>query len=152
MTIEEILLFGILLNVTAGLGAALFGWVDDWMGAKPTIVISLVALVVLSGLILAVEGKLWFYVLGSAIGIFIGPAQSASRSLMAHLAPVEQRTEMFGLFALTGKVTAFVGPTLVAILTAAFDSLRVGMTGILILFAVGLVVLWPLKVVRAPAS
>ena len=145
MTIEEILLFGILLNVTAGLGAALFGWVDDWMGAKPTIMISLVALVVLSGLILAVEGKLWFYVLGSAIGIFIGPAQSASRSLMAHLAPVEQRTEMFGLFALTGKVTAFVGPTLVAVLTAAFDSLRVGMTGILILFALGLVILWPLK-------
>jgi UMF1 family MFS transporter len=145
MAVDEILLFGILLNVTAGLGAVAFGWVDDWIGAKPTIVISLVALLLLSGLILLAEGKLWFYVIGSAIGIFIGPAQSASRSLMAHLAPPAQRTEMFGLFALTGKVTAFLGPALVTVLTAAFDSLRVGMTAILILFLLGLVILWPLK-------
>jgi UMF1 family MFS transporter len=148
MAVDEILLFGILLNVTAGLGAVAFGWVDDRIGAKPTIVISLVCLLILSGLILAAEGKLWFYILGAAIGIFIGPAQSASRSLMAHLAPAEQRTEMFGLFALTGKVTAFVGPALVTLLTAAFDSLRVGMTAILLLFLLGLVILWPLKVER----
>jgi UMF1 family MFS transporter len=145
MAVDEILLFGILLNVTAGLGAVAFGWVDDWLGAKPTIMISLVALLILSGLILMAEGKLWFYVLGSAIGIFIGPAQSASRSLMAHLAPPAQRTEMFGLFALTGKVTAFLGPALVTVLTATFDSLRVGMTAILLLFALGLLILWPLK-------
>jgi len=151
MAVDEILLFGILLNVTAGLGAAVFGWVDDRIGAKPTIVISLVSLFVLSSLILMVEGKLWFYVLGSAIGIFIGPAQSASRSLMAHLAPAEQRTEMFGLFALTGKVTAFLGPALVTVLTAAFDSLRIGMTGILVLFLVGLAILWPMKVPK-PAT
>lgn len=145
MSLDEILLFGILLNVTAGLGAVVFGWVDDRIGAKPTILISLVALLVLSSAILLVEGKLWFYVLGSAIGIFIGPAQSASRSLMAHLAPPEQRTEMFGLFALTGKVTAFLGPALVAVLTAASGSQRIGMAAILLLFLVGLVILWPLK-------
>ena len=148
MNLEEILIFGILLNVTAGLGAVAFAWIDDRVGAKPTIMISLVALVILSSVILLVEGKLWFYVIGSAIGIFIGPAQSASRSLMAHLAPADQRTEMFGLFALTGKVTAFLGPALVALLTAVFDSQRIGMTAILLLFVVGLVVLWPLK---APA-
>jgi len=148
MAVEEILLFGILLNITAGLGAFAFGWVDDRIGAKPTIVIALLALFLLSGIILLVEGKLWFYVLGCAIGVFIGPAQSASRSLMAHLAPAEQRTEMFGLFALTGKVTAFVGPTLIWLLTTAFDSLRVGMTAILLLLLLGLVILWPLRVPR----
>ena len=46
------------------------------------------------------------------IGIFVGPAQSASRTLMARLAPADQRTEMFGIYALTGKVTAFIGPFL----------------------------------------
>ena len=60
-------------------------------------------------------------------------------------APPEQRTEMFGLFALTGKVTAFLGPALVAVLTAASGSQRVGMAAILLLFLVGLVILWPLK-------
>lgn len=145
MALEEILLFGILLNVTAGLGAVAFGWVDDRIGAKRTIVIALVALIVLSSAILLAEGKLWFYILGSAIGVFIGPAQSASRSLMAHLAPVDKRTEMFGLFALTGKVTAFLGPALVAVLTAAFASQRIGMTAILLLFVIGLAILLPLK-------
>lgn len=145
MSLEEILLFGVLLNVTAGLGAIAFAWIDDWIGAKTTILIALVALLLLGGAILLAEGKLWFYILGSAIGIFIGPAQSASRSLMAHLAPVEQRTEMFGLFALSGKVTSFLGPALVAGLTAAFESQRVGMSAILILLLLGLLVLWPLQ-------
>ena len=66
-------------------------------------------------------------------------------SLMAHLAPADQRTEMFGLFALTGKVTAFLGPALVALLTVVFDSQRIGMTAILLLFLLGLAILWPLK-------
>lgn len=150
MDLEEILVFGILLNVTAGLGAVVFAWFDDKVGAKQTILVSLLALVVLSAAILLVEGKLWFYILGSAIGIFIGPAQSASRSLMAHLAPPAQRTEMFGLFALTGKVTAFLGPALVAGLAYAFDSQRIGMTAILLLFVIGLVILWPLKAPARP--
>jgi len=148
MSLEEILLFGILLNVTAGLGSVAFAWVDDWIGPKRTIEIALVAILVLGGAILFAEGKLWFYILGAAIGIFIGPAQAASRSLMAHLAPPAQSTEMFGLFALTGKVTAFLGPALVALLTASFDSQRVGMSAVLILIALGLVVLWPLKAPR----
>jgi UMF1 family MFS transporter len=52
---------------------------------------------------------------------------------------------MFGLFALTGKVTAFLGPALVAVLTAASGSQRVGMAAILLLFLLGLIIFWPLK-------
>ena len=112
METEEILTFAILLNVTAGLGAAAFGWIDDWIGAKRTILIAVGALALLCTWILLVDSKLAFYILGSAIGVFIGPAQSASRSLMARLAPADMRTEMFGLYALSGKATAFVGPGL----------------------------------------
>jgi len=56
---------------------------------------------------------------------------------MAHLAPAEIRTEMFGLYALSGKATAFLGPMLVGALTAASDSQRVGMGGILIFLVLG---------------
>ena len=52
------------------------------------------------------------------LGIFVGPAQSATRTLMARLAPANQRTEMFGIYALTGKVTAFIGPFLFGTATA----------------------------------
>ena len=43
MSIDEVLIFGIILNVTAGLGAVGFAWIDDWLGAKPTILIALAA-------------------------------------------------------------------------------------------------------------
>ena len=146
MDIEEILLFGILLNVTAGLGAAAFAWIDDCIGPKPTLVTNLVALLLCSSLILLVQDKLLFYLLGSAIGIFVGPTQAASRSLMARLAPPAQRSELFGLYALSGKATAFLGPALVGWITLAADSQRVGMASILGFFLIGLLVLLPLKV------
>ena len=145
MDFEEILIFGILLNVTAGLGAAAFGWVDDIFGAKRTIVIAVAALTFLGALILVVESRSAFVVLGCLIGVFLGPAQSASRTLMARLAPPEIRTELFGLYALSGKATAFLGPALVGGVTVWADSQRAGMATILIFFVAGLVLLWPLR-------
>ncbi len=145
MDTEEILIFAILLNVTAGLGAAAFGWIDDWIGAKRTITISVVCLTILCSWLLLVESKLWFYILGCIVGVFMGPTQSASRSMMARLAPPELRTEMFGLFAFSGKATAFVGPALVGWITLWTGSQPAGMAVILVFFVVGLLVLWPLK-------
>jgi UMF1 family MFS transporter len=152
MDTEEILIFAILLNVTAGLGATAFGWIDDWIGAKRTILIAVAALTLFGGLILLVESKTWFYVLGAAIGVFAGPAQSASRSLMARLAPAGLRTEMFGLYALSGKATAFVGPALVGWLTVWAGSQRIGMATILAFFVVGWLLLLPLREPRAESS
>jgi len=82
-----------------------------------------------------------FWALALPLGIFVGPAQAASRSLLAHLAPADVRTEMFGLFALSGKATAFAGPALLAWATVAFDSQRAGMATILIFFLGGLALL-----------
>ena len=149
MAFEEILIFGIILNVTAGLGAAGFAWIDDRIGARSTILIALVALVVLGAGLLVVESKLWFYILGSALGIFVGPAQAASRSLMAHLAPPQLTGEMFGLFALSGKVSSFIGPALVAWLTLATASQRWGMSVIIVLMALGGLLLLTVRPVRA---
>lgn len=148
MAFDEILIFGILLNIAAGLGAAAFAWIDDWIGPKLTVIIALIGLMAFSAAILLVEQKLWFYLLGCGIGVLIGPAQAASRSLMAHLAPAHMRTKMFGLYALSGKATAFVGPALVGWVTLWFDSQRAGMATILAFFLVGLLLL--LKVEPPP--
>ncbi len=145
MSFEEILIFGIQLNVAAGLGAAGFGWIDDRLGAKPTIMLALVGLTVAATSILLVDSQTWFIVLGCGIGLFIGPAQAASRSLMARLAPAELRGELFGLYALSGKATAFIGPALVSGVTVWADSQRIGMATIPVFFLVGMVLLWPLK-------
>ncbi|MBW7852393.1 MAG: MFS transporter [Rhodospirillales bacterium] len=146
MSLAEVIQFGIAMNVTAGLGAAAFGWVDDRIGAKPTIVIALVGLIVFGSALLVVESRLWFWLLGLPLGLFVGPAQSASRSLMAHLAPEALRTEMFGLFALSGKITAFLGPAVLGWVTLAADSQRAGMATIIAFLLAGLLLLLPVKV------
>lgn len=145
MGFQDILVFGIVLNVTAGLGAAAFAFVDDWIGPKRTIVLALVGLIGVGIAALLVQTPTGLYIAGSFLGIFFGPAQAASRSLMARMAPAAERAEMFGLYALSGKATAFLGPAVVGWVTYLADSQRVGMATILVFFLAGLALLLPLK-------
>ncbi len=145
MDFDELLLFGIALNVTAGLGAFAFGWVDDWIGPKRTVLIALAAIAALGAAILLVQSKAAFWAFALPMGIFFGPAQSASRSLMARIAPPQLYAEMFGLYALAGKATAFMGPALFGWVTALSGSQRVGLSTILVFLAVGAAVLWPVR-------
>lgn len=150
MNEQQVLLFGIALNVSAGLGAAGFAWVDDWLGSKRTIQLSLSGLIVTATLVLLVESQGLFWVLGMALGLFVGPAQAASRTYLGHAAPEALRTEMFGLLALSGKVTAFIGPLLVAWVTLLTQSQRIGMSTIVVLFVIGFVLM--LRVPHVAAS
>jgi UMF1 family MFS transporter len=145
MSTAGVIKFGILLNITAGLGALCFGWVDDWLGAKRTILISLVGLLACGAAAVLATAPLHFWIAGGLLGIFVGPAQAASRSLMARLAPAEVRTEMFGLYALTGKITAYIGPFLLGTVTYWTGSQRLGIATILGFFVVGGLLLWPLQ-------
>ena len=75
--------------------------------------------------------------LGVGIGLTIGPAQAASRSLLTRIAPAEGITQYFGLLALSGRVTSFVGPLTVGILTTVSGSQRVGISVIVLFFLGG---------------
>jgi UMF1 family MFS transporter len=145
MSFSEVLTYGIALNVTAGLGAAGFAWVDDLIGSKRTVLIALAALSVLGLALVLVEAKPVFFGLGCLLGIFVGPAQAAGRALMARLAPKELETEAFGLYELAGKVTIFAGPLLLGLATDLFRSQRVGMSTILLFFVAGFIILLPLR-------
>ena len=136
-TFTELIQFGIAINVTSGIGAATFAWIDDWIGSKKTIIISITALTILSTLILFIETKELFWIFGLMLGVFVGPAQAASRSLMARMAPAAMRTEMFGLYAFSGKATAFLGPAALAFTTDIFSSQRAGMATMVLFFVVG---------------
>ena len=142
MSFDEVIMFGIALNVTAGIGAFGFGWLDDRIGPKKTVILSLICLIALGAAILSVESKLWFWVFALPLGMFFGPVQSASRSIMARLAPPHLQAEFFGLFALSGKATAPLGPWVFGLVVAlAAGDLRPAMVSILVFFAVGLVLL-----------
>ncbi|MEM7255023.1 MAG: MFS transporter [Pseudomonadota bacterium] len=149
MTLAEVIQFGIAINVTAGIGAIAFAWIDDWLGAKRTLIISLIALTVIGLGTVLVETKAGFWSLGLLIGLFFGPAQAASRSMLARLAPEELRTQMFGLYALSGKATAFIGPALFGWATITFGTQRAGMGTVLVFFFVGLLLLLLVKESRA---
>jgi UMF1 family MFS transporter len=141
MSEQQVLLLGILLNVTAGIGAAFFAWIDDRLGAKRTILLSLAGLTVSGSLVLLVQSSSAFWACSALLGVFVGPAQAAGRSYLSRAAPKTLRTELFGLFALSGKATAFVGPFLVGWVTYLAGSQRVGMGTVVVLFLLGFILM-----------
>ncbi len=146
MQASDVLLFGVGLNVTAGIGAACFAWIDDWFGSRLTMLISLGALIITTAAVLLVHTITWFWITGLILGIFVGPVQAASRTYMARAAPYHLKNEMFGLMAFSGKVTAFIGPFLVGWGIYFSGSQRIGMSVIVAMFIIGFFIL--LKVPR----
>src|SRR5690606_8056013 len=147
MSPTEVLQFAIALNVTAGLGALGFAWIDDALGGRNTILLSLLGLGSSAFAILVVDGATAFWIWGMILGIFVGPLQSASRSHLARVAPPHLQTQMFGLFAFSGKATAFAGPLLVGWVTSMTDSQRSGMSTLLLFLLIGFVLM-----LKVPAS
>jgi len=137
MDTRGVLLLGIGMNVTAGIGALGFAFLEDVMGSKPTILVALSGLTLFGVAVLLVHALSWFWILAMALGLFVGPAQAASRSLMARIAPAESRNAQFGLYALSGRVTGFIGPTALGAVTAVTGSQRMGMGVIVLLLAAG---------------
>lgn len=136
-TSEKLIYFGLLLNITAAFGAFGMGFLDDKLGGKNTIIISLAALFVTALVALMANSEAAFWVATSFLGIFVGPNQSASRSLMGRFVPADKENEFFGFFALSGKATAFMGPIAFAFLNDAFGSVRAGLSIVLVFFLVG---------------
>lgn len=137
MGFDQIILFAIGLNVTAGLGAIGFAWVDDWIGSKKTVLLSIVGLLAFGAPLVFITEADTFIILGLGLGIFFGPVQAASRTMMAKLSPVGKEGEFFGLYGFTGKSIAFAGPALFGLATDLFDSQRAGVSTILLFFIAG---------------
>jgi UMF1 family MFS transporter len=137
MTLDQVILFGIMLNVASGLGAAVFGWLDDKLGGKTTIMVTLVALSVATVLAVWAPDRTWLWIAGLLIGLFVGPNQSASRSLMGRFVPEQHQAEFFGFFQLSGKATSFLGPILLGTVAQLAGSQRAGVATVFAFFVVG---------------
>lgn len=136
-TLQEVMLWGLALNVTAGLGALAMGHLDDRIGGKRTILISILGLIVASVAAVTATSKGALWIAGLVVGIFVGPNQAASRSLLGRFVPLEMETEFYGFFAFSGKAIAFMGPFLLGLTTDLFQSQRIGVSTILIFFVLG---------------
>ncbi len=138
---DELIVFGIVINVAAGLGAWLFGFVDDWLGGKRTLMLSLLGLSAASLVAVLTTSRTLFWGAALLIGICAGPNQSASRSLLGRFTPVHKRNEFYGFFAFSGKATAFLGPLLLGLFTDWAGSQRVGVGSVLLFFLAGMLLL-----------
>ncbi|MEW6766750.1 MAG: MFS transporter [Pseudomonadota bacterium] len=165
--------FGILLAISGTIGAWLGGKLDDKFGPKRVIACSMLLLLLSIAAILSIDrdrlffmfpvappapgGKLFgapaeqaYMVLGFLIGVAAGPLQAASRTLLIRLAPEERITQFFGLFALSGKVTSFMAPLAVSIVTAMTSSQKSGMAVLVVFFTAGFILLMRVEDRRAP--
>lgn len=133
----EVIVFGIVLNVFAGVGAFAFGFVDDRIGGRNTILITIVGLTAMTLVAVLAQTKTALWIAGAFIGLLVGPNQSASRSLLGRFIPDDRENEFYGFFAFSGKATAFLGPVLLGQLTLAFDSQRYGVAVVALLFVAG---------------
>ncbi len=159
-TTLELGLFGILATITGIAGGLVGGWLDDRIGAKRVILGSIVILSLASIGIVSIDrdhvlfavsvvpasandglfataGEKLYMAMGALIGLIAAPLQSASRTMVVRIAPRDRITEIFGLYALAGKLTTFVGPLAVGLVTQFFASQRVGISVLLLFFLVG---------------
>lgn len=160
----ELGMFGILITVAGAIGAVIGGVLDDRVGSKRVILGALVGLLIAAFGILSVDATHVFFVLEVAqklpeggafsstgelvylgfaclIGLVAGPLQSASRSFMARLAPHDKMTQFFGLFAFSGKVTSFLAPLAVGLVTSYASSQRAGVAVIVAFLVAGFVLM-----------
>jgi UMF1 family MFS transporter len=151
-----VILFGVAANIVSGLGAFIGGAIDNKVGTKRVIVVSLAGMLVAGTGVFAFAGMgaITYWVFGLALCLFVGPAQASSRTFVARFAPVNREGEIFGLYQTTGRAASFLSPTLWSIslvlaTQAGFENATVfGIIGIMIVLAVGLV--WLLRVHPAP--
>jgi UMF1 family MFS transporter len=137
-----VVIFGVVANIVAGISTIISGRIDDRIGPRRVIIASLTGLIVCGVAVFALRdvGPTVFWVGGLLLAAFVGPAQTASRSLLARLAPVGHEGEIFGLYATTGRATSFFSPVLWGLFIALAGGVQAwGIVGILLILVVGLV-------------
>ena len=147
----EVIMFGIAANLIAGVVTMISGRFDDRLGPRTVIIVALCGIIV-GGLAVAFLhdfGKIIFWIFGLLLAGMVGPAQAASRSLLSRVSPQGRETEMFGLYATTGRAASFLSPIAWAVAVGITGLTLWGTLGIITIVAGGLVLL---LFVRTPAD
>ena len=141
----DVLLFGVAANVVSAIGAIVAGRFDDVVGPKSVIMTSLIGMLIAGTIVAFLEGPTSFWIFGLILCLFVGPAQSSSRTYLARMSPPGHEGQMFGLYATTGRAVSFLAPALFGLFTAVFNADRAGIVGILLVLLAGLLALLPVK-------
>jgi UMF1 family MFS transporter len=143
----EVIIFAIAANIVAGAATIAVGSLDDLFGPKPVIIASLIGLVVSGSLVFVLHdgGQIVFWTLGLALCLFVGPAQSASRTFLGRLIPPGREGEVYGLYATTGRAATFIAPLAFGLFVTFGGQQYWGILGIVLILAIGLAVMIPVR-------
>jgi UMF1 family MFS transporter len=139
-------------STVAACGALVGGRLDDRVGAKPVIVTSLAALLVVGGALLALSGPVAFWICGLGLALLVGPTQSAARTLLLRMTGEGKEGIAFGLYTMTGRAAAFLAPWLFFVFADHFHADRAGLGGVLVVLAAGLIGMLLVRVDRPVAA
>jgi UMF1 family MFS transporter len=146
MKTNELILFFLMIQGIAFVGAMIFGFLADAFGNKRTVIITLGiwSLIVVWAFQLGIawDPKTEYWILGVLVAIVLGGSQAASRSLQGLFTPDANSAEFFGFFAVSGKFASIFGPLIYGILIAITGSVQSGVLSVLIFFVVGMAILW----------
>ena len=166
-------IFGIILTVFAIPGAFLGGKLDDRFGSKRTVQAAALGVIVATIGIVSVSADRVFFVVPASdilptrglfgsvqewvfmgfallLGFCMGPMQAASRTMIGRLAPEGMTGEFYGLFALSGRATAWMAPLAIGIITRTTHSTRLGVACVLFFLVLGFLLLWRVREEQAP--
>ncbi|MBL0888664.1 MFS transporter [Myceligenerans indicum] len=142
--------FGLAALFVAGAAAFAAGFLDDRFGSRAVVLVSLSGLVVAGVAIVALHslGPVVFWAAGLFLCLFVGPAQASSRSFLARVTPAGRESEVFGLYATTGRAASFMTPLLWGLVLDITGATIWGTLAVLFVVLVGLALL---LLVREPS-
>ena len=142
---SDVIIFGVAANGVAAVGAVLGGYLDDYLGPKKIIIFSLVAILIAAVPLLLFPYPMTFWICALILALFVGPAQSSSRTFLARIADPGTEGELFGLYSTTGRATSFLAPMLFGLFVTIFNAQVWGIVGIMIVVLAGLLMTLPLE-------
>jgi MFS transporter, UMF1 family len=148
-TTRDTLLLILVVNITAAVGAFIFGHLQDRLGHVRTLVLTLIGWLVAVVLAWLAEGPVLFWIVANIVGLCLGSSQSAGRALVGYLSPPARTAEFFGLWGLAVKLSAILGPVtygLVTWMTHGNQRLAMLVTGAF--FVIGAAILATIDVAR----
>src|SRR5690606_4588205 len=146
--------FAVAANLVAGVGTFIGGWLDDKIGPKNVILISLISMSIVGIAVFFLPreaagstgiGFVGFWILGLILCVFVGPVQSASRSFLARITPAGREGEIFGLYATTGRAVGFITTAVITIFVTTTEDNKWSIVGIVLVLMVGLFTMLPVK-------
>ncbi|NOZ73220.1 MAG: MFS transporter [Chloroflexi bacterium] len=147
---DVLMILILMIQFLAFFGALLFGRIAGRLGAKKSILISLV---IWAGIVIyayALLYQVWqLFLLGVFVAIVMGGSQALSRSLYSQLIPRQNESEFFGFYEISERGTSWIGPLVFAAAVQFTGSSRVAILSVILFFVVGLLLLIPVNVRKA---